>query len=177
MEIIQITGYKNSGKTTFAEMLLTSLSNQDIHVASLKHHGHGGPPAGFENTDSEKHRRAGAFLAGVEGDGVFQLTANQPWCFSEMAAIYEMLGVEVLVVEGFKYESFPKIVMLANPEDVRLLYELNDIQAVVSAIELDAEDFPYPIYRREEAEVLCRHLCNEITKTIKNKKNAEKYDP
>lgn len=164
MEIIQITGYKNSGKTTFAERLIHLLTKRGFRVGSLKHHGHGGTPIGIENTDSEKHRRAGAFLAGVEGEGVFQLAANPPLRFSEMTAIYRMRGTEILVVEGFKYEPHPKIVMLGKPEDVKLLDTLTNIQAVVTAIEIDIKGNPYPVYTHSEAEELCEWLCEKFAR-------------
>lgn len=162
MKIIQIAGYKNSGKTTFASLLIEKLTQSGFQVASLKHHGHGGAPIGIKSTDSEKHRSSGAFLAGVEGDGVFQLSAQNPWRFSELTAIYEWFGTEVLIVEGFKKEPYPKIVTIGRKEDLPLLDELTNIQAVLTAIDLPYKDFPYPVFTRNEAEALCKWVCAKL---------------
>ncbi|GAA3320219.1 hypothetical protein GCM10020331_030320 [Ectobacillus funiculus] len=40
--ILQIAGYQNSGKTTVAEQIISSLTKEGLRVASFKHHGHGG---------------------------------------------------------------------------------------------------------------------------------------
>lgn len=42
--IVQVVGFQNSGKTTFVKKLLQELSKQNIYVATIKHHGHGGKP-------------------------------------------------------------------------------------------------------------------------------------
>src|SRR5690625_2441125 len=100
MKIMQIVGYKNSGKTTVAKRLIELLSMKSVRVASLKHHGHGGVPLGFEATDSEEHRQAGALIAGVEGAGVLQLSNHHAWRMEQMVAIYKLLHIEVLMMEG-----------------------------------------------------------------------------
>jgi len=162
MEIIQIVGYKNSGKTTLAEMLIKTLSQHGLRVASLKHHGHGGTPSGIENTDSEKHRRSGALIAGVEGEGVFQLSKDEIWDVAQMTEIYEQFNIDILIVEGFKNENFKKIVTLHKKEDIQLLDQLSNIQAVITTVRLDREDYPYPVFRREEAALLCNQVYENI---------------
>ena len=72
MDIIQIVGYKNSGKTALANEFISYLRNKGFLVGSLKHHGHGGTPAGIYNKDSESHRRNGAVVSGVKGEGMLQ---------------------------------------------------------------------------------------------------------
>ncbi|MBP1969896.1 molybdopterin-guanine dinucleotide biosynthesis protein B [Virgibacillus natechei] len=154
MEIIQIVGYKNSGKTTLAKALIETLANQGSRVASLKHHGHGGVPLGIEETDSAKHRRAGAVLSGVEGDGLFQVSNQQPWAMEEMLAIYQLKNIEVVIMEGFKKQSYKKVVLVRKEEDLPLLEELTNIKAVLTPLELEQESYPYPIFNRTEMEVL-----------------------
>src|SRR5690625_1984789 len=87
MKTMQIVGYKSSGKTTLTTRLIELLSARSVRVASLKHHGHGGVPLGLEETDSEKHRQAGALIAGVEGAGVLQLSNHHAWRMEQMVAI------------------------------------------------------------------------------------------
>lgn len=146
MEIIQLVGYQNSGKTTFAKSLITYLTNKGIRVASLKHHGHGGIPEGIKDKDSEQHRQAGAMIAGVKGEGIFQMSQQEDWDVEKMIAIYKHFNPDVLILEGFKKHAFKKIVLIKKQEDIRLLKQLENIQAVISSFRIDNSLHPYPIF-------------------------------
>lgn len=163
MEVIQVTGYKNSGKTTLASKIIEKFSNQGIKVASLKHHGHGGVPLGIEDTDSIKHLQAGAVISGVEGDGMFQLTKQKPWKVQEMLAFYKTLEIEVVIMEGFKAHPYKKIVLIRDENDLSLLKELTNIKAVVTSLSLREEIYSYPIYKPTEQDLLIEWLTNQLT--------------
>lgn len=150
MEIIQIAGYKNSGKTTMAEKLIHALANEGFQVASLKHHGHGGTPDGLKNTDSARHHKAGAFISGVEGDGLLQFSARPAWELEQITDIYRQLGADILVLEGFKKYKYKKIVLIRREKDLHLLKELRNIIAVVAQPVIHAADYPFPIFRQTE---------------------------
>lgn len=145
MEIIQIVGFKNSGKTTLASKMIAMLSESGYTVASLKHHGHGGAPIGLENTDSAKHKQAGAVISGVEGEGILQLSAAS-WDVEQLIAIYQLMGVDVLVMEGFKKEPFPKVVLINREEDFSLLEQVKNIQAVITSLSFDTPVM-YPVFK------------------------------
>ena len=145
MEIIQIVGFKNSGKTTLASKMIAMLSESGHTVASLKHHGHGGAPIGLENTDSAKHKQAGAVISGVEGEGILQLSAAS-WDVEQLIAIYQLMGVDVLVMEGFKKEPFPKVVLINREEDFSLLEQVKNIQAVITSLSFDTPVM-YPVFK------------------------------
>ncbi|MBP2079873.1 molybdopterin-guanine dinucleotide biosynthesis protein B [Oceanobacillus polygoni] len=162
MEIIQIVGFKNSGKTTLASKLIAMLSESGHTVASLKHHGHGGAPIGLENTDSEKHKQAGAVISGVEGDGILQLSAAS-WDVEQMLAIYQLMGVEVLVIEGFKKEPFPKVVLIQRKEEVVLLEQIENVKAVLTPLAL--KDVSCPVFNITEIEALCMWIMRNFLKS------------
>jgi molybdopterin-guanine dinucleotide biosynthesis protein B len=149
MKVIQIVGYKSSGKTILAEMLIKSLSKQGIRVGSLKHHGHGGIPLGMEETDSEKHRQAGALIAGVEGEGLLQLSNQDGWRVEQILAIYKLLNTEILIIEGFKTYHYDKIVLIRAEEDLHLLEQVTNIKAVITSLPLEQTLYPYPIFKQE----------------------------
>lgn len=163
MKIIQIVGYKNSGKTTIAEILIELFSRRGIRVASLKHHGHGGLPLGMETTDSEKHRQAGALIAGVEGEKLLQLSSEDPWKMEQMIAIYKLLNIELLVMEGFKQYHYNKIVLIRGTEDLHLLEQLANIQAVITQVPLKQTSYPFPIFKRDELEIFKNWVISFIT--------------
>lgn len=146
MEIIQIVGYKNSGKTTLATKIIETGTKEGFAVASLKHHGHGGVPVGITDTDSDKHRRAGALIAGVEGDGMLQLTCKDGWTLEKILAMYELFELELLVVEGYKTYPFPKVVLINREQDLSLLTQVNNIKAILTSIPIDERSYPYPIF-------------------------------
>ncbi|MEW4285383.1 molybdopterin-guanine dinucleotide biosynthesis protein B [Priestia koreensis] len=134
MNILQVVGYKNTGKTTVVEKIVGYLSLR-YQVSSLKHHGHGGAPD-LHQTDSSRHFEAGAIASGVEGDGVFYMQTNDIKV-EKMLQIYELLGAEVCVIEGYKHVPYPKIVIVRNPQDYELLKKLENIHLVLTWNEED----------------------------------------
>lgn len=127
-KIIQVVGYKNSGKTTLMNKLIHHFSNE-MRVGSLKHHGHGGEIDSLKHTDSALQFEAGAVISGVQGESITQLTLEN-LSFYELINIYESLSIDLLLIEGYKQASYPKIVLLKNKEDISLLDELSNIIAV-----------------------------------------------
>lgn len=129
----QVVGYKNSGKTTVMTELVEALSTAGLRVGTLKHHGHGGEPDKESRlTDSEKHKQAGAIASGVEGAGVFQWSVSNPeWSMVKLLEFYRPLELDVILVEGFKEESFSKCVLIRGEEGLTLLQELTNIECVI----------------------------------------------
>lgn len=130
--ILQIVGYQNSGKTTLAEKLISYACNKGLRVGSIKHHGHGGAPTSNLTKDSTRHAQAGAVVSAVEGDGVVQLQLAKNTCaLNELIHLYEQaLLVNFIIVEGYKTESYQKVVLLKEPEDVKLLTLSNIVAAI-----------------------------------------------
>lgn len=155
MKILQVVGYKDSGKTTTTVKLIEFLSKEGIKVGSLKHHGHGGVPLGIDSTDSFRHRQAGAEIASVEGEGMLQIIQQGSWEIEQLVSMYEWLGIEVLVIEGYKKADYPKIVVVNRKEDLFLLEETTNILAVVTEISLEGKDIQHPIFRPAELSALC----------------------
>lgn len=168
MEVIQIVGYKNSGKTTTAKRLIEVFSKSGIRVASLKHHGHGGIPQGMEDTDSAKHLQAGSVVAGVEGEGVLQLRTQEHWQMDQMIAIYQIMNLEVLVIEGFKQESYKKIVVINKEEDLILLSQVTNILAVITSFPIKEVSSSYTIFNRTDLNKLCNWIVENYKSKIKS---------
>jgi molybdopterin-guanine dinucleotide biosynthesis protein B len=140
--VLQVVGYKNSGKTTFIQALIEVCAQEHLTIGVLKHHGHGGVPVPDNNkTDSAAFQNAGAAAVGVEGEGTFQfyLKSNQSLCLEDLILFYEKLPLDGLVIEGYKQAVFPKIVMLREPEDARLLKQLSNVMAVITCDEAYVE--------------------------------------
>ena len=159
MKIFQIIGYKNSGKTTLTCQFIKELSKRNLRVASLKHHGHGGLPLGIQNTDSEKHRQAGSIISGVIGEHILQLSTDD-WQLTQLIKIYEIMHIDVLILEGFKHEDFPKIVLISDERDLRLLHQLTNVQAVLSTLPQNLNEVDAVIFQKNNTTELIQWYCN-----------------
>ncbi|WP_041580718.1 molybdopterin-guanine dinucleotide biosynthesis protein B [Bacillus sp. 1NLA3E] len=128
--ILQLVGFQNSGKTTLVSKLLGVFKNNKLRIGALKHHGHDGSPLGLDtNKDTFKHRSAGATITGVEGKGLLQITcADENYLtLDRLLELYETFSLDLILVEGFKNEPFPKIVLLKTPQEEELLKKLSNI--------------------------------------------------
>ena len=105
--------------------------------------------------------KAGAMVAGVEGDGVFQLVKSVPWELNELVDIYKIWDIDLLIIEGFKQAGFEKIVMIQDEKDFDLLQELTNIVAVVTEIPLENIELTYPVFRQNEISSLARWVIND----------------
>ncbi|MFB4169748.1 molybdopterin-guanine dinucleotide biosynthesis protein B [Virgibacillus sp. JSM 102003] len=130
MQICQIVGYKNSGKTTVMNNLIRYFSSSDMKVGTLKHHGHGGEPDVVEDTDSTTHIEAGSLVSGVQGENITQLTFNVKVELDKLVQLFSNFPIDLLLVEGYKNASYPKVVLVKNEQDFSLLSDLSNIIAI-----------------------------------------------
>ncbi|EJQ36057.1 MULTISPECIES: molybdopterin-guanine dinucleotide biosynthesis protein B [Bacillus] len=150
--IIQIVGYQNSGKTTLVEKVVHALAESEMKVATIKHHGHGGFPE-VAQKDSERHRKAGAVVSSVEGAGLLSLSSlREEWSLQEIIRLYEFFEVATILIEGYKKENYPKVVLLRSAEDVELVHKVENVVAVITW-------YNAPVNLREEYKVF--HITEE----------------
>ncbi|WP_128856603.1 molybdopterin-guanine dinucleotide biosynthesis protein B [Bacillus sp. CDB3] len=130
--ILQIVGYQNSGKTTLVEKIVHALAESEMKVATIKHHGHGGFPE-VAQKDSERHRKAGAVVSSVEGAGLLSLSSlRDEWSLQEIIRLYEFFEVDMILIEGYKAEKYPKVVLLRSAEDIELLHKVENVVAIIT---------------------------------------------
>lgn len=123
----QIVGYKNSGKTTLVCALIERLRDQGYTVAVIKHDHHG-----FEmdhpNTDTWRQRQAGANAVAITSGNRTARIVEQGSDLQELVKSFE--GYDYILVEGFKHEHYPKVVLIHDPNGLELL-SLSSVSAVV----------------------------------------------
>ena len=110
MNIIGITGWKNCGKTTLSTRLISELTRRGYRVSSIKH-AHHAVDVDQPNTDSYRHREAGAgevILAGGSRIAIMQELrgADEPTLDQLIA---RLSPCDWVVVEGYKREAHRKI--------------------------------------------------------------------
>jgi molybdopterin-guanine dinucleotide biosynthesis protein B len=141
--IFQVVGYQNSGKTTFISQLIPLLKEEGLKVAAIKHHGHGGKPNIVENKDSSKHLASGAFVSLIEGNGRLILEAEKTeWRLEEKIRLLSSFDPDVILIEGYKMEQFPKLLFIRHKEDIELLKIVSNVIALVVWEESIMNHFP-----------------------------------
>ena len=108
--VFGITGWKNSGKTTLTERLVTELTRRGWRISTVKH-AHHSFDIDKEGTDSFRHRAAGAsevaIISGNRWALMHELRDEQE---PSLEAILERLApCDLVLVEGYKRESHDKI--------------------------------------------------------------------
>ena len=105
--IISIVGKSNSGKTTLIEKLVPELKRRGHRIGVIKHALHGFN-MDHEGKDSWRHKKAGAdtvIVAAPDGLAVMKTSG----CDSLDNLIPFLDDVDLVITEGFKHESRPKI--------------------------------------------------------------------
>ena len=101
LPVIGIAGWKKSGKTTLVTRLITELTERGLRVATVKHAHHAFQIDDAE-TDSARHRRAGASqVAIVSRDRWAMITELQGSAEPELAEVLSWLDpCDLVIVEG-----------------------------------------------------------------------------
>jgi molybdopterin-guanine dinucleotide biosynthesis protein B len=163
--VLQVVGYSNSGKTTFITKIITYLTTTyELKMVSLKHDHHGFN-LDQEGKDTWKHRRAGAELSIIQSPTGLGLTMEQEKerPLSKLIALVHLLGdYDMIIVEGFKQEVYPKVVLIRHKDDFSLIQELAQPLLLVFCqkddlcfyhTEVKRVSLPlYPCFQRDEDE-------------------------
>jgi molybdopterin-guanine dinucleotide biosynthesis protein B len=158
MRIIGLAGWSGSGKTTLITKLIPRLTARGISVSTLKH-AHHGFDLDQPGKDSFFHRTAGAtevIISSAKRWAILHELREQPeWDLA--ALVGKMSPVDLVLVEGFKRDAFPKLEIhriangkpLIHPEDPHIVavasdsalpaaqvpvVDLNDIEAIADLL-------------------------------------------
>jgi molybdopterin-guanine dinucleotide biosynthesis adapter protein len=128
--LICVVGHSNSGKTTLVEKLLLELRERGYRVATAKH----AQDINLDQpgTDSWRHVKSGsAATVLATGDRIVLVRPVEQT--PSLDEIVRLIGedYDLIIAEGFKTESAPKIEVQRNPTGP-LLPDLKGLFAVVS---------------------------------------------
>ena len=158
MRIIGLAGWSGAGKTTLIKRLLPCLVARGLSVSTVKH-AHHRFDIDHPGKDSFAHREAGAkevlIVSGERFALMHELRGDDEPDLKRLLAL--MTPVDLVIVEGFKSEAYPKIEIhrvengkaFLHPEDTmivavasdcperitdRLSFDLADIEAIADFI-------------------------------------------
>jgi len=151
MRIIGLAGWSGSGKTTLITKLIPRLIARGVRVSTLKH-AHHGFDLDQPGKDSFFHRAAGAtevIISSAKRWAILHELREEPeWDLRGLVA--KMSPVDLVLVEGFKRDAFPKLEIhraangkpLIHPEDPHTIAVASDVafaqaQAKVPVIDLN----------------------------------------
>ena len=104
---ITVTGWSNSGKTTFVTQVVKILADSGIKVAVIKHHGHAPGGVDQEGKDSWKYEQAGANPVILSSSAQYAVFVSTPDHEPTREELMERLpsSTELVVIEGFRSEA------------------------------------------------------------------------
>jgi molybdopterin-guanine dinucleotide biosynthesis protein MobB len=123
--VLGLVAFSGTGKTTLLTQLLPLLIENGLRVAVVKH-AHHGFDIDHPGKDSYLARKAGAVQTLVASHERWALMTETPGqAEPHLDALLRHLdqdGVDMILVEGFKHETFPKIELHRSALDHALLY-------------------------------------------------------
>lgn len=129
--VLQVVGLKNAGKTTLVCKLVEALSDLGYEVGTVKHDAHRFE-IDHEGKDTWRHREAGARRVAISSEREGR-TCYIEQRYTPLDGILErMADMDYVVVEGFKSERYPKLVIVRHPEHLELLHRVSPVLAVAS---------------------------------------------
>ena len=131
--VITMTGWSNSGKTTFTTHVVEQLTDMGIRVGVIKHHGHKTGGVDVEGKDSWKYAQAGAnpvILSASDQYAIFVSTPQGELSREELVAKIAD-EVDMVVVEGFRAEADGAVELLSSLLEMRA--KQNDVAAPLIA--------------------------------------------
>ena len=162
--IIGIAGWKNSGKTTLTVRLIEEFTRRGFSVATVKH-AHHNFQIDDADTDSARHRRAGAGQVAIVSAKrwalVTELGAAEEPDFAEVIAM--LAPADLIIVEGYKSAAIPKIEARrgASSHETPLAND-DPLVIAIAADEPTAHADPLPIFKLDDVTTLADFIAQRL---------------
>lgn len=144
-------GTSNSGKTTLITKVISLLTQRDYNISTIKHT-HKEFEMDSEGKDSWKHRNAGAKTVVLASPAQFAVMSDtdHELTIEEVVERFINKDTDILIVEGFKKDKYPKIEVYRKgvSGDLRCI---NDPSIIALASD-DSPDVSIPVFDINDAE-------------------------
>lgn len=125
MKIVSIVGKKNTGKTSLTIKVIEELTKRGYNVASIKH-SHHSIEMDKENTDTWRHKQAGANLVVGVGSTTFFNARKEHDLNRILYLLKHFDDFDYIIIEGYKNYNYPKII---TSPDVRDEYTIKEVDS------------------------------------------------
>jgi len=151
-----VSGVKNSGKTTLIRKLIKAFKEEGYRVGVIKHDGHEFD-IDHEGTDTYQHRQAGSEQTLIYSNHQLAFMKKQDGLKIEEALRY-FQGVDLILIEGLKDSSLPKIEVVSESSVCRpehLLAVATDTGFIHSTV---------PTFKRSDIQKLVTLIKEKVVK-------------
>lgn len=161
MKVYGVTGWKNAGKTTLVERLVTEISGRGLTVSTIKH-AHHSADIDEPGRDSFRHREAGArevILATPDRWALMHELRGAPEPKVE-DLIARLAPVDLVLIEGFKRAPHPKIE--AHREEMGHPLMANDNPTILAvASDISHIDVTVPVFDLDDIRGIADFILSE----------------
>ena len=158
--VLAFIGKPNCGKTTLIEKLIPALADKGVRVGTIKHH-HGEIQMDTPGKDTWRHKQAGAqvvLLSSPVGIGLIQDTAEDTPVEDLVSRHFQ--NVDLVVVEGYKWSTLPKIKVFRSAVYDEPMQEPGEtLIAMVSDVEIRQD---LPCFKYDEIGSLVEFILEKI---------------
>ncbi|WP_421693039.1 molybdopterin-guanine dinucleotide biosynthesis protein B [Aestuariivirga sp.] len=152
--VIGVAGFKNAGKTTLVEKLVTELTLRGHRISTVKH-AHHSFDIDHEGRDSFRHRKAGASEVAVVSSHrwaiIHESRGDREPTLDEILA--KLAPCDLVIVEGYKRDTHDKI-EVRNIELTHPQLAGDDPTVVAIAANGPLRDAPVPVFDRDDVSAL-----------------------
>lgn len=141
--VMQLVGYSNSGKTTLLTKLISLLEQKGLRVGVIKHDGGHDFEIDQPGKDTWRFREAGASLVAITSRTKTAMIEQRPLPLAVLIERMGHAGADLVLVEGFKQEIYPKLVLIRKTEDQELVKRLTQVEGIVCWQDERYGDFPH----------------------------------
>jgi molybdopterin-guanine dinucleotide biosynthesis adapter protein len=158
MRLIGLAGWSGAGKTTLIVKLIPILVARGLSVSTVKH-AHHNFDVDTPGKDSFEHRQAGASEVLVASAHRFALMHELRGAAEPTLAdlVSRLSPVDLVLVEGFKRDSQPKI-EVHRAANGKPLLQADDPAIVAIASDLPLPGVPVPVLSLDDAEAIADAL-------------------
>ena len=168
--VIGVCGFKNSGKTTLVEKLVTHLTQMGYRVSTVKH-AHHDFDIDHEGRDSFRHRKAGATEVAVISQNRFaimhELRGAEPPSLREI--LEKLSPCDLVIVEGYKRDTHDKI-ELRNLALGHPVLAGDDPTIVAVAANGQIANSPVPVFNRDDVAALVQFIISHTRLSVSETK-------
>ena len=164
--MVGFAAWSGTGKTTLLKAVIPQLRRAGIRLALIKH-AHHEFDVDIPGKDSHTLRKAGADQVLITSGHRWALMQERPEPrdprLHEEIARLNQTSIDLILVEGFRHERFPKIELMRERHDDRPpLFHHDDSIVAVAAPEHMALDSPLPRLPLDDPDTVTRFILDRI---------------